>query len=264
MNILNKKVYNIASLSILIYVVLMLAASISLIFVFDFPDILREPVEVMLAKFNSNSGLVVPSYYLFVLSGISFIFMTLLIHKTIVPRDSILGFLAVVSGVLFGLLSNLGFIRWPFLMKYLSGVIADPALTETGKETVKLIFNSFHTYSGVAVGENFAFWFEGFWVLFISGVIKMRKDVFPEYLSSLGFVIGAGMLVYTLEQFGGIFATLGVMNMIIHAGFLVWLCAVSILIYRFQANKNYMPVLGNTAGALLIVFYAVLLITSYA
>lgn len=247
------------SISIAVYVVLMLAASLTLIFVFDFPDILREPIRVMLSKFYSNKQLVVPSYYLFVLSGIAYIFMVILIHKTIVPKDSTLGLLALVSGILFGLTSNLGFIRWPFLINYLATSFNDPITSVQQKETIEMIFNSFHNYAGVAIGENFAFWFEGFWMIFISIIMKQRKNLFPKYIGNIGLVIGTGMLIYTLEQFGGIFSFLGITNVLIHAGLLVWLIAVIILLLRH--NKNYYPVLGNTNAALLIIFYLVLVST---
>ncbi len=251
------------SLSILSYVVLMLTASISLIFVFDFPDILREPVDVMLAKFSENSTLIIPSYYLFVLSGIAFIFMVLLIHKSVVPKESTAGFLAVVFGVLFGLTSNMGFIRWPFLMDYLSTAFNDPATTSRQKEMIKITFNSFHNYAGVAIGENFAFWFEGFWTIFISYVFSKREEVFPKYITVTGYLIGAGMLIYTLEQFGGAFTFLGSINIIIHAGFLVWLLAVSILIYKYKTNSSSMNRLGIVGGTLLMGLYLVLLATAY-
>ncbi len=101
------------------YILLMLSASFILIFSFDFPDILREPVSVMLAKFYRNRELTIPAYYLFVLSGIVFIFMTAALYKSLSLKDSLYPFLSLISGVLFGLLSNLGFIRWPFLMSYL-------------------------------------------------------------------------------------------------------------------------------------------------
>ncbi|MCP5062665.1 MAG: DUF4386 domain-containing protein [Ignavibacteriae bacterium] len=259
----NSKLLIVTSTSIIVYVFLMLAASISLIFVFDFPDILREPVEVMLTKFNNNRDLVIPAYYLFVLSGLAFIFMVLLIHKAVVQKESVPGFLAVVFGVLFGLTSNLGFIRWPFLMDYLSQMYNNPTTTFAQKEIIKITFNSFHNYAGVAVGENFAFWFEGFWTIFISQTISNRSDLFPKYLSKIGYIIGAGMLVYTLEQFGGVFALLGVISMIIHAGLLVWLLAISVIILQARNGVYENPRLSKTSIVILLLLYLSLLLTAY-
>lgn len=248
------------AISIIIYVMLMLAASLSLIFFFNFPDILREPVEVMLESFNNNRDLIVPAYYLFVLSGIVFTFMSILIYKTITTKDSTLGLFALVCGIMFGLLSNIGFIRWPFLMDYLSITFNDPNSTMAQKDSIKLIFNAFHNYAGVAVGENFAFWFEGFWMIFISILIKRKADLFPKYIGWIGILLGSGMLIYTLEQFGGIFAFLSTINVIIHAGLLVWLLAVSILLIKSGTQKQK---LGVIAGSILIIFYLILLIMAF-
>lgn len=256
------KLYYYSGLAAAAYVILMLGAAISLIFVFDFPDILREPVDVMLAAFNNNRVLVVPSYYLFVISGIAFIFMVILVGKSVEAEFSPLGLLALVSGILFGLTSNLGFIRWPFLMDYLSSTFNHPETTQMQKEIIKISFESFHNYAGVAVGENFAFWFEGFWTIFISVLLKNRQDIFPKYIGILGIPIGLGMLIYTLEQFGGPFSILGEFNMLIHAGLLVWLTAISILLFK-KSNGIYKPELGKINSIILIIFFASLLLTAY-
>lgn len=110
-----RKLQKYTAISMITYVALMLAASISLIIVFNFPEILREPVYVMLKSFYSNRDLIVPAYYLFVLSGIAFIFMAIFSFKSLAKNDSTVGLFVLVFGILFGLLSNLGFIRWPFL-----------------------------------------------------------------------------------------------------------------------------------------------------
>jgi hypothetical protein len=170
--------------------------------------------------------------------------------------------LALVCGILFGLTSNLGFIRWPFLMDYLSAAYTNPGATQLQKEMIKISFDSFHNYAGVAVGENFAFWFEGFWTIFISVIIRSREDIFPAYTGIIGIIIGISMLIYTLEQFGGPFALLGEINMAVHAGFLVWLLAISILLLKTRFSNNK-PVIGKTAGSILILFYMILLLTAY-
>ena len=251
------QLFKYTAMTIIAYVSLMLTASIILIFAFDFPDILREPVDKMLGLFYSNRNITVPAYYVFVLSGIAFVMMVALLYKAITPRESTSGFLALISGILFGVLSNLGFIRWPFLMDYLGKVISDPAVNDMQKQTVEIVFNAFHNYAGVAVGENFAFWFEGFWVLFFSISIARQDKLFPRYMTKIGYIIAAGMFVYTLEQFGGIFTVLGEINVIIHAGFLMWLLGISVLLLKKR------PELGKISAGLLIIGYFVLLATAY-
>ncbi len=120
-----------------------------------------------------------------------------------------------------------------------------------------MIFNSFHAYSGIGVGENFAFWFEGFFVIFLSLALLEKRELFSPALGRIGFIIGGGMLIYTLEQFGGAFEWLGAANIIIHAGFLVWLAAIALSL--LQGNGK----LGRIKTTTLLTGYVILLLTAY-
>ena len=107
----------------------------------------------------------------------------------------------MVFGVLFGLTSSLGFVRWPFLMQYLGELLhyASPGQIEN----IRVIYDSFHIYAGVSVGENFAFWFEFLWTFLFSTSLLSKREFFPAYMARIGQALGIGMLIYSLEQFGG-------------------------------------------------------------
>lgn len=234
---MNIKETKITAWIVIFHIVLMLTAGIILIFTFDFPDILRRPMEETLGLFYKNRSYTVPAYYLFTLSGISFMLMVLLLFKTLNFQKSTTGFLAVVFGVLFGLTSSLGFIRWPFLMAHFGELLQNQS-TGISKETLKLVYDSFHTYAGVSVGENFAFWFEFLWMFLFSRSLLYKLQVFPKYLSYIGQLLGVGMLIYALEQFGGVFSVLGPLNMIVHTAQLGWLVAISFCLFNIQKTAQ--------------------------
>ena len=68
---------------VIIHIVMMLTAGVILIYTFDFPDILRENMETTLGLFHKNKTFTVPAYYLFTLTGISFMTIVLLLFKTL-------------------------------------------------------------------------------------------------------------------------------------------------------------------------------------
>jgi len=57
-----------------------------------------------------------------------------------------------------------------------------------------------------------------------------RPGHFPKLFARSGQVIGLGMLVYSLEQFGGMFSVLGPVNMLVHTAQLGWLVALAFLL----------------------------------
>ncbi|MCB0807072.1 MAG: DUF4386 family protein [Bacteroidales bacterium] len=234
---MQKKDLNFTGGMIIIHIAMMLTAGLILIFKFDFPDILRQPMETTLQLFHENRAFTVPAYYLFTLTGISFMTISMLLYKTPGFKDSTSGFLAVVFGVLFGLTSSLGFIRWPFLMEYLGGMLAHDS-SGVSHESIQLLYDSFHIYAGVSIGENFAFWFEFLWMFLFSTSLLFKKDMFPAYIARIGQGLGIGMLIYSLEQFGGFFSLLGPLNMAVHTAQLGWLLAIAFLLFNAGGNNN--------------------------
>ena len=244
---------------IVLHVIMMLTAGILLIYTFDFPDILRQPMETTLGLFHKNQAWTVPAYYLFTLTGISFMSVSLLLFKTLDFKDSTSGFLAVAFGVLFGLTSSLGFVRWPFLMSHLAELTANASPDQM--ETIRIIYDSFHTYAGVSVGENFAFWFEFLWTFLFSTSLLAKPEIFPKYMARIGQAMGVGMLIYSLEQFGGIFSILGPLNMIVHTAQLAWFVALSFCLFNVSSpNKG---TLNTPQKAVSIGLFGLLLIVSF-
>jgi hypothetical protein len=163
--------------------------------------------------------------------------IVLLFYKTLNFQNSTTGFLAVFFGVLFGLTSSLGFVRWPFLMQHLGGIINGDT-SDISIETLQLVYDSFHIYAGVSVGENFAFWFEFLWMFLFSTSLLSKKEVFPKYIARFGQILGIGMLIYSLEQFGGFFSMLGPLNMIVHTAQLAWLLTIAFCLFNVSTERQ--------------------------
>ena len=238
------------------HILMMLAAGVILIYTFDFPDILRAPMEVTLEHFYRNRAYTIPAYYLFTLTGISFMGVVLLLYKVLQLQGSTPAFLSVFFGVLFGLTSSMGFIRWPFLMEKLGSRLMDNPGTDV--QTLQLVYESFHTYAGVSIGENFAFWFEFLWISLFATALREIPHVVPGYMAGSGQALGIGMLLYSLEQFGGWFSLLGPLNMIVHTAELAWLMALAFCLLNYRAvqkGRLSLPQKGISLGFFLLLVF---------
>jgi hypothetical protein len=56
-----------------------------------------------------------------------------------------------------------GLARWPFLVPKLARKYDDPGSTEATREATVVVFESFHTYLGVAIRECLDYLFTGAW-----------------------------------------------------------------------------------------------------
>ena len=107
------------------------------------------------------------------------------------PRSDGLSTAALVQG--------LGLLRWPFLVPYLAREVeqASPARAEA----IDIVFQSFHRFLGVAVGEHLGYLFTGLWTLLVAASI-LSTGVLPSWLGVIGVPIGIALLIGTLEFVG--------------------------------------------------------------
>jgi len=173
--------------------VLFNAAFIALGVRFSYPGILREPTSVILSRFAAGGSRLVLLWWGFAMSALLFIPVATL-GSTIVA-DPTLAILTLVVGVVAGLVQGLGLIRWVFLVPFLARAQAEGH----DEKTIDLVFQSFHRYLGVAVGEHFGYLATGAWtVLFAVGT----SGIFPSWAAVGGIVIAVMLLVGSLEFVG--------------------------------------------------------------
>jgi hypothetical protein len=77
----------------------------------------------------------------------------------------------------------------------------DPASSEATREATVVVFESFHTYLGVAIGECLGYLFTGAWSVLV-GVAMLQSSTFDAWLAWPGIAIGLTLLVGSLEFVG--------------------------------------------------------------
>jgi uncharacterized protein DUF4386 len=168
---------------------------------FDYPDILRRPTDEVLARFRQGGSALVLVWWAFALSAVLFAPLVVLLANSLDGADGALLAVGATIGVLAALVQFLGLIRWPFLVPYLARVAADPATSPARRETVDIVFQSFHRYLGVAVGEHLGYGLTGAWSV-LSGVAITQSSAAPSWLGVIGIIAGGALLLCSLEFVG--------------------------------------------------------------
>ena len=129
--------------------------------------------------------------------------------------------LATIVGVLAALVQTLGLMRWPFLVPYLAQAHAE------GKEGADLVFQAFHRYLGVAVGEHLGYALTGAWTTLI-GVALTQTDAAPALIGVLGIVIGPVLMACSLEFVGTGFKAADKLTPPTYVAWSLWLVATGV------------------------------------
>ena len=217
--------YGILPYLLLALPVLFNAAFIALGVRFSYPGILREPTSVILSRFAAGGSRLVLLWWGFAMSALLFIPVATL-GSTIVA-DPTLAILTLVVGVVAGLVQALGLIRWVFLVPFLARAQAEGH----DEKSIDLVFQSFHRYLGVAVGEHFGYLATGAWtILFAVGTAA----VFPLWATIGGIVIGVMLLVGSLEFVGPFerrgWKVAGILIPVAYALWSLWLMVLGVLL----------------------------------
>jgi hypothetical protein len=177
------------------------AAFAALAATFEYPDILRRPTAEVLARFRAGGTRLVVLWWAFAMTALALAPLAVLVSGALEGASTTLLGLTTTVGVLAALVQVLGLVRWPFLVPYLARVSADPDASPTRREAVDVVFEAFHRYLGVAVGEHLGYLLTGAWTVLL-GVALTQTTLTPTWLGVLGIVIGALLALCSLEFVG--------------------------------------------------------------
>ena len=168
---------------------------------FDYPDILRKPTGDILSRFKAGGVGLRALWYGFMMTAVLLAPLAVLLGQVlgrdggaVVPTATVVGVLAAVG-------QFLGLARWPFLVPALARAYTDPGSSETTREATRIVFESFHRYLGVGIGECLGYLFTGAWTILV-GVAMLQSAAFEAWLAWPGMIIGAFLIVGSLEFVG--------------------------------------------------------------
>jgi hypothetical protein len=169
---------------------------------FSYPDILRRPTAEILERFREGGSSLVLLWWAFAMTAVLLAPAAALVSAALNGAAPALLTTGLVVGVLAAAVQFLGLVRWPFLVPYLARTSADPASTPAQREAVDVVFQSFHRYLGVAVGEHLGYLFSGAWTILVGAAIVGSTSA-PWWLGAAGIVVGAVLALCSLEFVGG-------------------------------------------------------------
>lgn len=169
---------------------------------FEYPDILRFSVEDILHKYYEG-GVVLKMYWIgMVLSSLLIIPIVMLLYRLTSHTNRSLSLAAAGVGFASALFHVIGFSRWLFAVDYLAAqYVTKDQLTIVQKETIELIFNTFHLYLGVTVGETLGFVTMGIWAI-LTAITLYQSGYLPKWAAALSLVSGVGITAGILEWTG--------------------------------------------------------------
>jgi hypothetical protein len=194
---------------------------------FSYPDILRQPTDIILRSFQEGSVPLRRLWYAFTFSAVLFTPVPILVHQVFPPGAPWFLVVGTIIGVLAGLFQTIGLIRWPFLVPYLADLYTDPQSTQATRDSIAVTFQAFHRYAGVAIGEHLGFIFTSAWTVLLCIAIIQTHVVSP-LLGWLGILPALGVLVGVFEETG--LKAAGAINAISYILWSIWLIAFGIAV----------------------------------
>ena len=176
------------------------AAATVLSSTFDWPDILREPADVVLPSFADGGTSLVWTWF-----AVAWTYGILAVPMLLLPaalgrRDDPVLRAATAIGTASVVLSMAGFLRWVFVVPPLArDYVAGDATT---REAVAAAWTAQHQYGGALLGEHLGELMAIAWSLTVA-VVVLRTRVLPGWVGVSGIVVS---VLYFLNQ-GDIMAT---------------------------------------------------------
>jgi hypothetical protein len=202
---------------------------------FDYPSILRQPAPEVLRQFEAGGPTLVAVWYGFALTPLLFLPAAVLLERTLRRADAPYLFLATPLAIVATLVQVLGLLRWPFLVPELAQTANNPATDEATRAATIAIFEAFHRYLGVAVGEHLGYLFTAAWTVLICVALR-QSSRFPTWLSWMGLAAAFGIAVGLLEPIG--VSAAGMINALSYILWSLWLIAVGVTVLLRRAEPG--------------------------
>jgi hypothetical protein len=195
---------------------------------FEYPDILRQPTADVLTKFQAGGSTLIGVWYALTLSAVLFIPLVVLVHRLLAEQETSVALsVATVFGIVAGVVQTLGFLRWPFLAPHLAQAYLEPGASEAQRAAAAMVFDAFHRYAGMAIGEHLGYLSTGIWT-FLIALLMLRAPLFGRWLGLSGMLLALGVATGLLEPVG--WEPAGTINAISYLAWAVWLIAVGVVV----------------------------------
>ncbi|PSN12311.1 DUF4386 domain-containing protein [filamentous cyanobacterium CCT1] len=211
---------------------------IRLIQTFEYDDILREPVDYVLAEFQAGGAALILTWFLFGLAALLLIPASLLLHRVVDRPDTPYLEAATAMGALSGLLQAVGLMRWVFVVPILAQLQTNPATDDATRAAVAVAYQVVHQYGGVVIGEQLGQLLLVGWTLGL-GAAMLRSPLFKPWLAWFGLLTAPLLLLGQSELLATVIPAVPVIEST-PIGFIlweVWLLLVGVALVRVPQRR---------------------------
>lgn len=223
------------------------AAATVLSSAFDWPDILREPADVVLPEFVDGGTRLVWIWAATAWTYAIIAVPILLLPAALDRRDDAALRVATWIGATSVVLSLVGFLRWVFVVPPLARSYVEGDATT--KAAVDAAWTAQHQFGGALLGEHLGQLLAVGWSVTLCAII-LRTGILPRWLGISGLVVS---LLYLLNQ-GDILASAipdfpvwDLAGLLGSTGWGLWVAALGVVILLRPDNVGRSPV-GEAAG----------------
>jgi hypothetical protein len=211
-----------------------------LIATFEYPDILRQPPAYVLETFAAGGNRLILTWLAFAWLGLPLLLAIVLLPKLYKDHSLPLLRIATTLGVIGAAGQIIGLLRWVFVVPVLAQVYLDPTSSPAAKEAALVVYQAFHQFGGVLLGEHIGQLFTIFW-MFSASLVFLQNQLFRPWLAWLGFFAS---VIYFLAQ-GELLATVipgfpvigpaGLLGSLLWLG---WMIALGVLLLRTSTARS--------------------------
>lgn len=214
-------------------------AATILSFTFDWPDILREPADVVLTTFAAGGASLVWTWFATAWTYAILAVPILLLPTALGRRDDPALRVATFAGAISVVLALIGFLRWVFVVPPLALMYQEG--DAANRTAVAAAWLAQHQYGGALLGEHLGQLLGIGWSITLS-IIILRSRVLPRWVGVLGLIVSA---LYLFNQ-GDILATalpsfpvFDLAGLIGSTGWGLWVAALGVvLLFRPKAPST--------------------------
>jgi len=205
---------------------------------FDWPDILREPAEVVLTRFAEGGPSLIWTWFATAWTYAILIVPILLLPIAVDRRDDAALWVASFAGAISAVLALIGFLRWVFVVPPLAQMYQEG--DAANRTALAAAWLAQHQFGGALLGEHLGQLLGIGWSVTLS-IIVLRSRVLPRWLGLLGLIVS---VLYLFNQ-GDILATalpgfpvFDLAGLIGSTGWGLWIAALGVtLLFRPKAKN---------------------------
>jgi hypothetical protein len=208
--------------------------------VFNYPDVLKEPVDDVLAAFRASQGAVIGWFSVMAFSAALFAPIAIGVGR-LSTRTTMR--LAVPVGIAAAVVQMVGLLRWPLLVPgyAASATSPDPTVAAAARDS----FETAHRLLGNVVGETFGYSLTAAWTLLVLAAVG--RQIAGLWFTTAGSVSAVLIFAGVLSPLD--LPVIDTANFVGYVLWSAWLVAFAILLLRRPADSNPTTPASTLSGA---------------